>query len=76
MTLLDLQRNDIPNAVRVYRETLQSALAYQQVEDTARTLVMLQDDPSELLERLDRVAGEARMAGLLARLRREAGLDD
>lgn len=74
MTILDLERNDISGAVRLYREAVQSALSYQQVEDAARTLVMLQDDPGELLAKLDSVAGEARIAGILRRLKRDAGI--
>lgn len=73
MTILELDRNDVRGAVRVYRETVQTALNYQQVEDAARTLVMLQDDPDELLECLDKVAAEPRVAGALRRLQHDAG---
>lgn len=74
MSIMSLERNDLDGAVREYRHVVQTAVAYQEVEDAARTLVMLQDDPDELLERLDSIASEARVSGRLRQLRHDADL--
>lgn len=48
MTVYDLDRNDIDGALEVYAR----ALAEGRETEVAQVLVMLQDDPSELIRRM------------------------
>jgi len=74
MAISELERNDVEGAVREYRHVVQTALTYQEVQDAASTLVMLQDDPDELLERLESITSEPKVSGALRRLEHDAEL--
>lgn len=51
MSPYDIPRNDVPRAVECYRWTVEHEP--ERVGDVARTLVLLQDDPAELLAALE-----------------------
>lgn len=69
MTLYDLERNDVENAVLVYRDLALKAANRPEYEDGVSILLQLQDDPSELEERMDKVDKEKLVAAALRRLR-------
>jgi hypothetical protein len=66
--VLDLERNDVDGAARVYRETVLRAASAQELADVGEALMMLQDDPGELERRLDAIAREPEVAAALERL--------
>ncbi len=58
MTIQELERNDVEGALRLRRELISRG---EWGRDTAEILLMLQDDPSELIRRIrdeDRKAQE------------------
>lgn len=70
MTILDLERNDVENAVLVYRDIAMKAVSLSDFQDAVSILLQLQDDSAELEERMDKVDKEPLVAGAIARRQR------
>lgn len=65
MTVLDLDRNDVDAAIELYEKEL---LAGRWTSDDSEVIIMLQDDPSELMDRLEELNDRPDIARALDKL--------
>ncbi len=67
-TALELERNDIPGALKVYRAAIEDAETATELGDTVTILIMLQDDPDELMDEMGAIDDEPEPAAKLLAL--------